>query len=68
MTRVIPNDLEAGGGLQVALVQVAITLGAFFGGLLLDASGLTSPLLLGSALLALSAVLAFATTRSMGGT
>lgn len=36
MTRVIPSDLEAGGGLQVALIQFAITFGAFAGGLLFD--------------------------------
>jgi predicted MFS family arabinose efflux permease len=38
MTRTIPNDLEAGGGVQVALVQLAITAGAFSGGLLFDST------------------------------
>lgn len=67
MTRIIPNDLEAGGGLQVALIQFAITFGAFTGGLLFDVSGWASPFLLGSVLLALSAVLAFVTTRPIRG-
>lgn len=67
MTRVIPNDLEAGGGLQVALIQFAITFGAFTGGLLFDASGWWSPFLLGAALLGLSAILAIVTTRSRVG-
>lgn len=39
MTRMIPNDLETGGGLQVALIQFAITSGAFAGGLLFDSAG-----------------------------
>ncbi|HWU19027.1 MAG TPA: MFS transporter [Devosia sp.] len=58
MTRVIPDDLEAGGGLQVALIQFAITFGAAVGGLLFDASGWWSPFVLGAGLLAGSAVLA----------
>ena len=60
MTRVIPNDLEAGGGVQVALVQVAITLGAFMGGLLFDSVGWWSPFALGALLLVGSAALAVA--------
>ncbi|MDB5562164.1 MAG: opdE [Hyphomicrobiales bacterium] len=58
MTRVIPNDLEAGGGLQVALIQFAITFGASIGGLLFDAAGWRSPFVLGAALLTGSALLA----------
>jgi predicted MFS family arabinose efflux permease len=51
MTRVIPRDLEAGGGLQVALVQVAITLGAFCGGVLFDGAGWWAPFVLAAVLL-----------------
>ncbi|RYG87476.1 MAG: MFS transporter [Alphaproteobacteria bacterium] len=51
MTRVIPRDLEAGGGLQVALVQVAITLGAFSGGMLFDGAGWWAPFVLAAVLL-----------------
>ncbi len=58
MTRVIPNDLEAGGGLQVALIQFAITVGASVGGLLFDTTGWWSPFVLGAVLLAGSALLA----------
>lgn len=39
MTRVIPDRLEAGGGMLVALIQVAITFGAFSGGVLFDRHG-----------------------------
>jgi predicted MFS family arabinose efflux permease len=58
MTRVIPNDLEAGGGLQVALIQFAITFGASVGGLLFDTTGWWSPFVLAAVLLAGSALLA----------
>ena len=58
MTRVIPDDLEAGGAAQVALIQFAITAGAFFGGLLLDAAGWPGPFWLSVGLLALAAGLA----------
>jgi len=62
MTRVIPNDLEAGGGLQVALIQFAITFGAFAGGLLFDGIGWWSPFALGALLLFGSASFAVAAT------
>lgn len=39
LSRTLPRDAEAGGGLMVAVVQLAITLGAVVGGLLFDASG-----------------------------
>jgi predicted MFS family arabinose efflux permease len=58
MTRVIPDDLEAGGGLQVALIQAAITGGAFTGGLLFDHTGWWSPFVLSAVLLAGAAILA----------
>lgn len=66
MTKTIPNDLEAGGGLQVALIQFAITFGAFAGGLLFDSAGWWSPFALGAFLLLGSALLAFAATKSGG--
>ena len=36
--QVLPDDAEAGGGLMVAVIQLAITVGASVGGLLFDAS------------------------------
>ncbi len=62
MARVIPNDLEAGGGLQVALIQTAIAGGAIAGGALLDTIGWWAAFLLASALLTVSAVLAAVAT------
>jgi predicted MFS family arabinose efflux permease len=64
MTRVIPGELEAGGGLQVALIQGAITAGAFLGGLLFDTAGWSSTFLFAAAVLCLAAFLAVLTTRS----
>lgn len=58
MTRVIPGNLEAGGGLQVALIQFAITMGAFAGGLLFDGIGWWSPFALGAFLLTMAALCA----------
>ncbi|MGN6550354.1 MAG: MFS transporter [Pararhizobium sp.] len=67
MTRVIPDDLEAGGGLQVALIQFAITFGAFAGGLLFDAAGWWSPFALSAVLLFGSTLFAIAAAASRGG-
>ncbi|CAN7603041.1 MFS transporter [Bosea sp. LjRoot9] len=61
LSRVLADDAEAGGGLQVAVIQFAITIGAAGGGLLFDLAGwwatfvLAAVLLLGSALAAWAA-------------
>lgn len=39
LARALPDDAEAGGGLMVAVIQMAITLGAAGGGLLFDHFG-----------------------------
>jgi predicted MFS family arabinose efflux permease len=58
LSRVLPHDAEAGGGLLVAVIQFAITLGAAIGGLLFDSTGWWSTfsfagvILLGSSLAA----------------
>ena len=39
VSEALPDDAEAGGGLMVAVVQLAITGGATFGGLLFDHAG-----------------------------
>lgn len=64
MTRVIPGELEAGGGLQVALIQFAITFGAFIGGMLFDSSGWWSPFAFGGILFLASSVIAVGVARS----
>lgn len=61
LSRVLRDDAEAGGGLQVAIIQFAITVGAAAGGLLFDRTGWWSSfafaalLLLGSSLAAAAA-------------
>lgn len=42
IARSLPHDAEAGGGLMVAVVQVAIALGSTVGGVLFDARGYAS--------------------------
>ena len=39
LTRALPEDAEAGGGLMVAVIQLAITLGATMGSLVFDDAG-----------------------------
>ncbi|NKN37522.1 MFS transporter [Agrobacterium sp. a22-2] len=58
MTKIIPDELEAGGGLQVALIQLAIAGGASAGGILFDTLGWWSAFVLSTVLLVGSAALA----------
>jgi len=60
LSRALRDDAEAGGGLQVAVIQLAITLGAALGGLLFDAFGWWSAFALAAFLLAGSALAAAA--------
>lgn len=60
LSRVLPNEAEAGGGLQVAVIQLAITAGASVGGLLFDALGWWSTFTLSAVLLCGSSLAAFA--------
>lgn len=60
----MPHNAEAGGGLMVAVVQLAIALGSTVGGLLFDSTGYRSTLALSAAVLLLAASLAFVTSRS----
>ena len=62
ISKTLPDDAEAGGGLMVAVVQLAITLGASLGGVLVDAGGyqtafsVSAAILIGGAMLAAVAV------------
>jgi predicted MFS family arabinose efflux permease len=57
LSRNLPDDAEAGGGLMVAVVQLAITLGAAGGGYLFDAAGHRATFFASAALLGASALL-----------
>ena len=66
LSRALPDDAEAGGGLMVATIQMAITAGAGVGGALFDNLGWWSPFAFGGVVLAASAVLAGAARRNAG--
>ncbi|RVT97976.1 MFS transporter [Rhodovarius crocodyli] len=59
----LPDDAEAGGGLMVGLIQLAITLGATVGGVLFDLGGHVMSFTAAAALLLLAAWLALLTAR-----
>jgi predicted MFS family arabinose efflux permease len=63
LSKALPKDAEAGGGLMVATIQMAITLGAWAGGAMFDAVGWWTPFAFGAALMIGSSVLAGATWR-----
>jgi predicted MFS family arabinose efflux permease len=64
LSKTLPDDAEAGGGLMVATIQLAITLGAGLGGFMFDALGWWSPFAFGVAALAGSAAFAWAALRN----
>jgi predicted MFS family arabinose efflux permease len=64
LARTLPDDAEAGGGLIVAVVQLAIGLGAMLGGVLFDAWGFRATFGLGAVLLVGAAALAGKAARA----
>jgi predicted MFS family arabinose efflux permease len=58
LSKVVPDDAEAGGGLMVAVVQLAIAFGATAGGFIYDRSGYRSTFAASAAALCLSALIA----------
>lgn len=63
LARSLPNDAEAGGGLMVAVIQLAITFGAVIGGVLYDMSGYRLTFVASAALLLIAALAAGLTSR-----
>ncbi|MFO2466504.1 MFS transporter [Pseudomonas sp. 15FMM2] len=63
LSRTLPHDAEAGGGLMVAVIQLAITLGATVGGVLYDGIGYQATLIASAAFLLVAAVLAWMVSR-----
>ena len=64
LTRTVPDEAESGGGLLVAAIQLAITLGAATGGVAFDRSGTTGVVALsGIVLLLCSLVIVFGIQR-----
>jgi predicted MFS family arabinose efflux permease len=64
LARTLPQDAEAGGGLIVAVVQLAIAFGATLGGILFDASGYRASFGLSVAVLVAGAGLAWLAARA----
>ncbi len=64
LSRTLPDDAEAGGGLQVAVIQLAITAGASAGGLVFDALGWQSTFSMSALLLFCSSLLSVAAWRA----
>jgi len=63
LSRTVPDEAEAGGGLMVAVIQLAITLGATVGGIVFDAAGVIPDFLCSAALLGIAAIAAFGVAR-----
>jgi predicted MFS family arabinose efflux permease len=63
LARTLPQDAEAGGGLIVAVVQLAIAAGATLGGILFDAHGYRASFGLSVAVLLAGAALAWRAAR-----
>ena len=64
VSKALPDEAEAGGGLMVAVVQLAITGGAAFGGLLFDHAGYQATFGFSVLVLVGCAVAALLTARS----
>lgn len=60
----MPDQAEAGGGLMVAVIQLAIALGSTAGGVLFDSAGYTSTFLVSAFVLLFAALLTLLTARA----
>lgn len=67
VAKTFPADAEAGGGLLVAVVQLAIAFGSTVGGVLFDTSGYRSTFAASAAMLLVSAFLTFLLSRTAAG-
>ncbi len=66
LSKTLPDDAEAGGGLMVAIIQLAIASGAIVGGLMFDLSGYQATFKLSAAVLSVAALLTWLATRASG--
>ncbi len=64
IAQALPDNAEAGGGLMVAVIQLAIALGSTVGGLLFDSRGYPSTFIASAALLLIGAWMSVLTSRS----
>lgn len=64
IAQAMPKNAESGGGLMVAVIQLAIALGSTFGGLMFDSTGYQSTFVASAAVLLIAAFLTLLTSRS----
>ncbi|MFC6335553.1 MFS transporter [Pseudomonas sp. CCM 7891] len=64
VAQALPDNAEAGGGLMVAVIQLAIALGSTVGGLLFDSRGYQSTFIASAVVLLLGAFVTVLTSRS----
>ena len=64
IARVMPAQAEAGGGLMVAVIQLAIGLGSTIGGVLFDRAGYETTFTVSAAVLLIAASLTHLASRS----
>lgn len=67
VAQAMPNDTEAGGGLMVAVVQLAIASGSMLGGWLFDHSGYQSTFTASAAILLVGAAMTLMAKRAQPG-
>lgn len=67
LAKSLPKDAETGGGLMVAVIQLAIALGSTTGGLLFDAAGYRSTFILSAVVLLVATGLAWLTALASRG-
>lgn len=67
VAQAMPNDAEAGGGLMVAVVQLAIASGSMLGGWLFDHSGYQSTFYASAAILLVGAAMTLMAMRAQPG-
>ncbi|WP_320188364.1 MFS transporter (plasmid) [Agrobacterium rosae] len=58
LTQSVPDEAESGGGILVAAIQIAMTLGAALGGAIFDASGISSVFVFSGAVLLAATIVA----------
>lgn len=66
VAQAVPHDIETGGGLMVAVIQLSIALGSTVGGVLFDAKGYQSTFTVSAFVLLLAAFLTYLTSRVQG--
>ncbi|MNM72412.1 Purine ribonucleoside efflux pump NepI [compost metagenome] len=68
LAKALPHQAEAGGGLMVAVIQLAITAGATVGGVLYDGFGHQATFLASGVFLLVATALSAVTNRALPGT